>query len=717
MAALILGGLAYRFLFRTADDLDRRQVERSRTHQPAAYQPDPPGGRLARMLGERLTVRGSVIDMHSGDGVGAIGIALVREGPGDRTGQRADGPVLTSSDKRGRYQLTVAPGRYRVVITGPALAAQPGQILILPRPVGGAATAEHAIDILVVRMARVSGRVVDPDGQPLADVPVAYRQSASADGRRRPAIGPAAAATPQASSSPISTSDRNGAFHLLVPPGQILLYARTDRWPESHTSLRWVEPGAHLTGVEIVMDTGATIAGLVVDSLDSPVAGAIVRGQADDEQLERTATTGEDGRFTLSAMRPGRVVVSASAPGLAPSTPAVVQVQPGDHRDNVRLVLSVVSEIRGRVLDDTGRLLAAITVRAQSAMVPDAQVEARTDGNGQFVLTGLAAAPYVLIAEGPGVASARVSGITAPARDIDIVVSRTGAVGGQVAGVDGRPLPEFWIRLDRRVGLDAPAGESMVPFAGESQHFITDDGAYFIDGVRPGTYDVSFFAAGLAVRTVTDVQVPAGGEAHASAQLGPGGAIRGRITDASNQAPVRGVAVRLSTGSEHPTVYTDAGGQFTIPDIAVGRRSLEVEHPAYVGRIATGIEVALGPPRTVDIALERLPFGSDRKVEFAGIGAVLAMDDGILRVQQVLRNGPSEVAGLQAGDGITHTDGVPTGDRSMAENIESIRGVVGTVVRVTVERGQQRFMRDIVRASIRMTPGDVDAVPEPESEP
>lgn len=692
----IAAALAYLYL---GSDRRRSTPDAPHPDERPVVRTDPGRGlaTAAPVAGPHVLVRGTVRDLLTGHGVADMEIAL---SPMAATPTASAQPSSkrpwsnTTTDADGRYRVTVPPGRYRVTLSGPALPTQPDLNLVLPRTVG-----ERIVDIQVLRMASIDGRVVDQDGQPLADIAIGYR-SGDRDAR-----------------TDAARSDRDGGFRILVPPGPIQLIASTANRPESHTHLPLVAPGARLSGVEIVMDAGAQIAGQVVDASGVPVAGATVRARADDQHAERTASTSADGRFTLAALRPGHIVVLASAPGLAPSSPAVVQLEPGAGIDELRLVLGLAVDIRGRVIDDTGRPRAHVAVRAESALSGPQPVQARTNDSGEFTIPGLAEAPYVLIAEGPGIASARIPGITAPARDVEIVVDRTGAVAGRVTDGQGLPMADFWVRVDRRARADASAEETMIPRRGAEHRFVTDDGNYFIDGIRPGVYDVTFWAAGKAPRTETDVRIPAGGEAHASTQLGPGGIIRGTITDAGSGRPIRGATLRLSTGSEYPTLYTDDQGNFEIADIAPGRRSLEVSHPGYIGRIATGVTVRASTPEIVELALERLPFGAERTVEFAGIGAVLAMEGPILRVRQVIPNGPSEVAGLLAGDGITHTDGVATGDRTMAENIESIRGVVGTVVRVTVQRGEQHFNRDVVRASIRFMPDDLGATPPGNPQP
>ena len=160
----------------------------------------------------------------------------------------------------------------------------------------------------------------------------------------------------------------------------------------------------------------------------------------------------------------------------------------------------------------------------------------------------------------------------------------------------------------------------------------------------------------------------------------------------------------LATGSESPGTYSDAQGRFRIADVAPGRRSLSASHPGYVGAIRSGIEVSPGQVRTESVSLERLAFGADKAIEFAGIGAVIRVDGDRLLVADVLPSGPAEVAGLTGGDLITHINGTPTAGRGLADNIEDIRGVVGTAVHLELMREGEPLVRRVVRGTVRFNP-------------
>jgi carboxyl-terminal processing protease len=213
---------------------------------------------------------------------------------------------------------------------------------------------------------------------------------------------------------------------------------------------------------------------------------------------------------------------------------------------------------------------------------------------------------------------------------------------------------------------------------------------------------VTAAAPGLAPVERRAVVVAPGQETRVDLALGPGAALSGTVRDARSQAPVAGAVVRLSTGSELAMTYTDAGGGFSIADIAPGRRSLEVTHPGYVGRVESGIELGAGAQQRMDVALAPAAADGDRAFEIAGIGAVLQVQDERLMVQDLVPHGPAAVAGIEPGEEVFTIDGRSTRERSFGDNIEGIRGLAGTVVRLGLRRGERERYLDVVRGNVHV---------------
>jgi outer membrane receptor protein involved in Fe transport len=84
-----------------------------------------------------------------------------------------------------------------------------------------------------------------------------------------------------------------------------------------------------------VPESGARVAGIVVDAAGAPVPGATIEILAAGATARRLET-GEDGRFEATDLPPGEVSVSANAPGFAMATTSALAGLGGDF---VRLIL------------------------------------------------------------------------------------------------------------------------------------------------------------------------------------------------------------------------------------------------------------------------------------------------------------------------------------------------------------------------------------------
>jgi S1-C subfamily serine protease len=84
-----------------------------------------------------------------------------------------------------------------------------------------------------------------------------------------------------------------------------------------------------------------------------------------------------------------------------------------------------------------------------------------------------------------------------------------------------------------------------------------------------------------------------------------------------------------------------------------------------------------------------------------GIGALLRADptNGIPLVQQVIPGSPAEAAGLRSGDLILNVDGVPTSGRTLAQNVESLRGFAESSVTLTIQRAGSTNLQCILHRS------------------
>lgn len=84
-----------------------------------------------------------------------------------------------------------------------------------------------------------------------------------------------------------------------------------------------------------------------------------------------------------------------------------------------------------------------------------------------------------------------------------------------------------------------------------------------------------------------------------------------------------------------------------------------------------------------------------------GVGAVMSIDSatGLPQIRQVLAGSPAEKAGLREGDILLQVDGIATRGRTLAQNVESIRGFIMGSVTLTVQRGGSTNVQCVIRRS------------------
>ncbi len=97
--------------------------------------------------------------------------------------------------------------------------------------------------------------------------------------------------------------------------------------------------------------------------------------------------------------------------------------------------------------------------------------------------------------------------------------------------------------------------------------------------------------------------------AHAQAQQGAAGAVRGRIVDSVTGRAVPTATVHLMRNQQvHGTVEADTAGEFSFDHVPEGVYSVEVEEQGYVKAVQADVRVVLRRVAAVEFALVR---GSD----------------------------------------------------------------------------------------------------------
>jgi protocatechuate 3,4-dioxygenase beta subunit len=349
-----------------------------------------PRTELVFRIEQGLTITGRVTDPDGRPIPGARCRAMGNMGFG--------GSALTDSD--GRYAL---PGQGTLVML--VVVTAPGWVQRAPEDVGNRPPpderGEVAFDVVMDPAATVTGRVLGPDGQPLAGVRVKLSAAGSAA---------VFAAVGGAGSEAITNASGRYVLDRARPGKGTRVLARQSGYLDGRTDEFEVAAGAPATAPDLVLRRGSRL----LVSVEDP-DGAAVRGARVEVSVQRSPdavvwdptqafrgfsdqVTGEEGRATIEDVPEGETTVTATADGFAGARRTVtVKREGGDGTTRLTLPLREAIALRGRVLDPDGKGVGEAMVAASGASGqedPDAwvpTVSARTDEQGRFALEGLPA--------------------------------------------------------------------------------------------------------------------------------------------------------------------------------------------------------------------------------------------------------------------------------------------------------------------------------------
>jgi len=577
-------------------------------------------------------IEGIVRDERSHDPIAAT-VTARRDAASMGFGESAQHHVVAGPD--GRFRITgLRPGAYE-------LRALAGSRHSLRPTVVGLGVAEQVsdVEILVGRGPVVRGVATDESGAPAAGVDISSFGGDDAE----------------------ATTDAKGAFALEgLSPGRYMVMGNGNGFVAAGaTSVELADKDVE--GVHVTVRRGVKLVGHV-----EPRQVCEVRLDFDDKtlgprempMLVSPVTTGPDGVFELPPASPLPYVLAARCPSgdqgsepitLAAAMPeAVLHVAPG-------------ASIAGRVVDGSGKPLAAVTVMAaprsgaERTVIVNGMVtsgaQVLTGADGKFELRGLSAASYHLgvLDRGKPLPMKTDAVITLGATEhktgVELAVERPdGVIRGTVVGADNQPIADAWVSVHQDLedmigGMGSGGGSHMITVQS------TDDGTGADNELPPALTDATghFEIAGLARAPWTVV---------AEAQHG---ALRGRAPRTTPDATITVKAVGVT--DLHGTVH-GATGVFTVELDGPTRaqRSFastdgtfsfgRVDPGAYTVRVTSAagngeaqVQVVAGQSAAVDITLASnavvtgtVVDPSGKPVAGAGVAVIPDSPDGHIRI-------------------------------------------------------------------------------------
>ena len=558
-----------------------------------------------------------------------LDLATLRPVPRVRlTLSSSQGRVLVRSGADGRYRVRgLRPGRVNVRADEPRHVHWDRSVPALERG------ATRTLDVLLVRGASLSGRVVDEERRPVAGAEI-YVGSDDGSAFRRAFARLAGAPGAGIVSRPDGTFAANR-----LPPGESLrVVASHPDYEQARLGGLSLSPGGSRPDLVVTLRRGAVLSGTVKDGDGNPIAGAeltldgsnAVRGSRRSSASRSFGSfndlpagrSGADGRFELKGVPEGDWALTVRAAGKAVEAVDPISVARGARPDPIDVVLAPGASISGSVLRKTGGGAEGYLVHARPSGKPPLGGRGagmpRTGADGTFLLDGLREGEtYDLqlwgsAVNGPGPTK---KGIPAPSSGVEWVVEGTGRIeGAAVDAKTGAPLTEFEVswqpdgsgyrgiyRTGRRAaGLDGGAGE-VIPVE-------ASDGRFALEDVVAGKCAVVVTAKGYPPALAGGIVVEEGTTTEGvEVRLAPGATLKGRVVDARSgrAVPEADVSVIPEQGLVPPGsgLITDVDGRFEAAGLPPGKVRIGVEHDDYEAA-STSAELKEGGS-SVEVPLSR----------------------------------------------------------------------------------------------------------------
>ncbi|MBI3119735.1 MAG: sigma-70 family RNA polymerase sigma factor, partial [Candidatus Hydrogenedentes bacterium] len=574
------------------------------TPASAPLTPPPPAQAVAPDTG--IVVTGVVREQETKRPLQNVKLVYQRD-DGSQEFSYSDEDVLRT-DAEGRYKITgLTPGTYKLLCIADWRTQDPGDVQEYPVTLrfAGNRSLQHfqvnetseqtGPNFEAILGEAVSGNVLDAAGNPVAEANLQLQimkssvyVDATTDERGYFKVGgfPLSDQLYLAASKGRPSSvlmEANGEEKLVRPEPGVLV---------SGVLGPLVVSRGGLTGVEVIVQKGSSVAGRLLDERGAPLAKASVMARSNTQQFfgSRFDMTDDNGDFFFVGL-PGAVYDLAwnrpdpkqpsDYPSWTPGEAEVLKRIEVDWDDHVQgLVLKVAApaileggSITGMVRDTRGKPIGGATVQA---IHNHESYESLSKTDGSFVVAQVPSGNCILRVSHPAYSPFYVSEEIAPAgaTGLDIVLEDTGVLEGQVLSAETRePVPSFQI-----------AARS---WYGEAKLVNDEEGRFRLERVHSGVNAILTQAEGFA-ESQTELEVaPGATQEGIVVLLEQGSSIAGRVTT-DEGLPVENAVIFHERVPQVPDqrdalalARTDGQGRFTLDHLDRPKGALAAWHDGF----------------------------------------------------------------------------------------------------------------------------------------
>jgi hypothetical protein len=381
------------------------------------------------------------------------------------------------------------------------------------------------------------------------------------------------------------TLDASGTFKLAGVPSPavylLVVSAPGDAPASQEVSLAG---GQDLTGVTLELHKGDGSISGTVSSPSGPLADATISATngATTVNTVSASAKGEVGSFILSALpTPSTLTLTVNAAGYAAQTLSVT-LAPAQQVTGIAITLEPgAGSIGGTVTTPVGLPLGGVNVTVSDGTLTESTRTLSVGKVGSYTVSGLPVPGTYTVTFSRDDLSSQTQAISLPATgvinddNVDVtMVAETASVSGVVTDSTGKGVGDVAVAL--------VAGSNTYSVVTADQPTA---GAFEVDGLPPGTYNLSFTRQG-GVPTSVIITLSAGQNLVENETLSPTASIYGYVALTNNGGAVPGAQVNLYLSSEYPAVVaatttTNASGAFVFNNLAAPQSYIvAVSYPA-----------------------------------------------------------------------------------------------------------------------------------------